>query len=169
MTKTAWISWVPSNSPPCILFFCHKIGWNFFVLWSSIWVFMSHCQRLDFVFVYLYVEGLLISPPLFLVLLPELWAHKICRLWPVCVIEVMLVVLAESAQFMVALRQQSVPWIFHMWNKWVRWKMRAHRAQKHLVDAHTLRWRFIWWRLLLPTELSSTGCPRKNTLIKFLD
>ena len=129
MTKTAWISWVPSNSPPCIFFFCHKFGWNFFVLWSSIWVFMSHCQSLDFVFVYFYVEGLLISPPLFLVLLPELWAHKICRLWPVCVIEVMLVVLAESAQFMVALRQQSVPWIFHMWNKWVWWKMRTHSTK----------------------------------------
>ena len=68
-------------------------------------------------------------PPLFLVLLPELWAHKICRLWPVCVIEVMLVVLAESAQFMVALRQQSVPWIFHMWNKWVWWKMRTHSTK----------------------------------------
>ena len=39
---------------------------------------------------------------------------KYAALWPVCVIEVMLVVLAESTQFMVALRQQSVPWIFHM-------------------------------------------------------
>ena len=34
--------------------------------------------------------------------------------WPVCVIEVMLVVLEESQQFMVALRQQSAPRIFHM-------------------------------------------------------
>ena len=34
---------------------------------------------------------------------------KYAALWPVCVIEVMLVVLEESAQFMVALRQQSGP------------------------------------------------------------